>query len=256
MESIKHVRILAQELRSPDQVIVREAPRPELSPEDLELIEKRWAELTAQDPSKTPGPTIVLSGWHTFGGPLTAYFFPSNYKEGQVIGFFGATMLPETSDGFFGLQGQVDNVANVIGKGIRTPGCNMKNIEVFPRIVTEMSLEFNVGITENSIMVHGLIRVEPPVATLHSAFVTSVKLPHTHQELYGCWKDAEQRWEGQLLFVEKDDIGLKRLIRYDEKKGDTVVSCAPEKFNRQSRLQLAMISGLDLVEQWPQILIP
>lgn len=248
MERCENLLILEKGFWKSDQVRIHQlANRESLSlyPGDAEAIEKNWQGILAKNPKAFPGPTIRLVGRHHLGETLVLEVLPSDYKEGCFVSFLGVAMVPVTSDGYIALQGPVSSVAATIGGGIRVPGCTPTGTNVFPHIIKEMMEEFNVRVTEDNLAVIGLIEARPPIAMLHHGLVVKVKVSQTREEFQNCQKGAEDRWEGELLFLELTPESVWEAVN------------RAENYNQQSRLIIAMVAESELdedfLEHWPRI---
>ncbi|MCX6764212.1 MAG: hypothetical protein NTU58_00680 [Candidatus Nealsonbacteria bacterium] len=204
---VENVIILEEGIWTPENLKIHkiaEMSEIKMYPGDNEAIEKKWKDILTKSPKAFPGDTICFAGSHQIGRDLIAEVIISDYKVSQIVGWLGAAMIPITTDYFIGLQCQVASVAATVGKGIRVPGCTPENTEVIDHIIKEMKEEFNVEITRNNLTIIGLLKVKPPIASLHNAFVVVVKVPFNREELRRKWETAEDRKEGELVFLELD----------------------------------------------------
>lgn len=204
---VENVIVLEEGNWKPDNLIIQkiaDKSKIRMYPGDKKAIKEKWKKVLTKNPKAFSGKTIRFLGSHQIEKDLVAEVTPSDYREGQIVGWLGVAMIPITTDDFIGLQCPVASIAATVGKGIRVPGCTPENTEVIDHIIKEMEEEFNVEITRNNLTIIGLLQVKPPIASLHNAFVVVVKVPFNHEELRRKWETAEDRREGELVFLELD----------------------------------------------------
>lgn len=225
-----------------------------ISPGDAEAIKKNW-DATLERSKGSPrqpfsGPTMRLVDLHYTGdNKMVLGLARSNYRNGcGALGFFGVAMVPVTSDGFIAMQGPISEVSATIGGGTRVPGCTPVDCDVLRHVVTEMHEEFAVNVTEEHLVTLGVIDVGVEVARPHQALIMKVKLPLTSDELKKSWEEAEDKWEGSLVFLP---------INRGQGRVDVEAVGGWDVINAQSRLIIAMVAGheldVDLVEHHPRI---
>jgi len=253
MKIIEHAIVLEKGVWRPDQLEIRQIAgklTDQLHRNELEAIEENWQKILLKNRSAFAGPTVRLMSRRYFDNRLILEVVPSDYKESCLLGWLGAAMVPVTSDGYIALQGSVDSIAATIGEGIRVPGCTPVDTGFIPHIIKEMKEEFEVDITKDNLTIQGLIEVRPPIANLHHGLVVKVKLSLTHEGLKECWEQAEDKWEGELIFLKLD---YEKKIALLPEIGDL------KTFHRSSLVILAMIIesefGISCINRWPQISI-
>ncbi|KPJ55311.1 hypothetical protein AMJ47_00325 [Parcubacteria bacterium DG_72] len=212
---MKNLAILERGFWTPELLTVKQIAKKEnLMLFDLDSLEikKRWEMIKDKNPRLSPDPTIRLAGHHRIGNQLVLEVLPSNYKEGLVLGWLGSTMILVTTDEYVVLQECPETTSTVLGKGIRVPGCTLKNTMLFKNIVREMKEEFCVEINENNITVHGLTEIRPPLGSLRKTLIAKIKLPLSKNELQKSWEIAKDKWEGSPIFVKlKKNISFKNI---------------------------------------------
>lgn len=162
-------------------------------------ISKNWEEIKKKNPKAFAGPTVRLSNYHLTNDTLVLDILPSDYSQGQYLGWLGVAMVPITSDGIAATQAPVAGIAASIGGGIRVPGCTPPHADFIPHILKEMREEFNIDIDEDQLTILGVMEVLPPTAKRHNAIIVKVNLEEDFTELKNKWQTAEDKWEGDLL---------------------------------------------------------
>lgn len=228
--------ILEKGVWQPWQVLITQNTEPvKLKPQDLAMIEQCWKKILQINPTMVARPTISLvSHCRNANGNLLLEVKPSNYKEGCIIGFLGVAMVPITSDGFMALQAPVASISEVVGHGIRVPGCTPSHIDLVPQIITEMKEEFNVKIAQDNLIILGLTEVRPPLAKYHHGLVAKIHLNYTKDELEQAWQNAQDKWEGKLLFLKLDYKKKILLSPWDNKS-----------FNQHSLLIIKVVADYE-----------
>lgn len=163
-------------------------------------ITNNWREIRNKNPQAFAGPTIRMANYHRTGELLVVEVIPSDYAEGQFLGWQGVAMVvPVTSDRFIAMQANVQALAASIGGGIRVPGCTPPHHYVIDHIIKEMDEGFAVEIDKNQLHILGIGEVIPPAAKRNNWFIVHIDLKETYDELRQKWQDAEDKWEGEIL---------------------------------------------------------
>jgi hypothetical protein len=192
-------------------------------------IVQNWNEVKKKNPEAFPGPTIRLANYHRAGDTLVVEVVPSDYSEGQFLGWQGVAMIPVTSDGFIVMQASVKALAASIGEGIRVPGCTPPHARVVDHIIKEMEEEFATQVTKDQLRILGICEILPPAAKRNNGIIARVDLKETFAELKEKWQDAEDKWEGEILPLELTRENILAAVK-------------DERYARASKLLLLVVA--------------
>lgn len=154
---------------------------------------------------------------------------PSDYSEGQFLGWQGVAMIPVTSDGYVVMQANVQSIAVSIGGGIRVPGCAPPHIGVIDHIIKEIDEEFAAQVTKDQLRILGLCEVLPPAAKRNNGLIVRVDMKETFKELKEKWQNSEDKWEGEIL-------------PFELTKENVLSAVKDEKYARSSKLLLLVVA--------------
>lgn len=202
--SVSNPLLLEKGSWTPDEVVVQQIVSDrryiEVAQIDQEAADNNWREIQKKNPQAFAGPTIRLTQSHVLpDGKLVLEVLPSDYREGCLLNWLGAAMIPVTADNHVALQASVASIAATIGAGTRTLGCTFPHTDLFGHLKKEMHEECNVEIADESVTILGLVRTRPPHSKFNYCLVVKIKLKETFAELRAKWATAEDKWEGELL---------------------------------------------------------
>lgn len=202
--SVPNPLLLEKGYWTPDDVIVQQIVSDrrqiEVAQVDQEAAEDNWREIQKKNPQAFAGPTIRLVQSHILpDGKLVLEVVPSDYREGCLLNWLGAAMIPVTADKRIALQASVASIAATIGAGTRTLGCTFPHTDLFGHLEKEMREECNVEIADDDVTILGLVRTRPPLSKFNYCLVVKINLTETFEKLRSQWATAEDKWEGELL---------------------------------------------------------
>lgn len=192
-------------------------------------IQENWNEVQIKNQGAFAGSTIRMANYHLAGELLVVEVVPSDYSEGQFLGWQGVAMVPVTSDEYVVMQANVQALAVSIGGGIRVPGCTPPHHNVVSHIVKEMEEEFAVKISKDQLRILGIGEIIPPAAKRNNWFIVHIDLKETYDELRRKWQNAEDKWEGEIL-----PFALTR--------ENVLAAIADEKYARISKMCLLVVA--------------
>ncbi len=242
----KNIRLLARGEWSANQLIVwpllDDKKKVKIFRGLTDNIQQRWKELRNKSPRIFDGPVFRLVDYYEINRRLVLDVLPSSYKEGQVLGVLGISMIPLTSDGYLILQASVANLVPIFGQGIRSPGCTPDNRDFVKHTIKELYEEMGVVVSGENLTFVGLVEARYSSFRYLKSIVAKVKIKETLDELLALSKSAKDRWEGELV-----PLRLRKKIINDV--------MYDKKYSKIARLIIALVAqsemghlGIEIVE--------